>query len=162
MPKDVITADLLRKLFNYDPASGWFSRYEGAMAGWINADGYRAVSVKNTTQYAHRVIWCMMTGEWPTQQIDHVNGDRSDNRWENLRAATVSENHQNRAKRSDNSSGEVGVRIRVGKTGTRYIAGIAMNGKTKHLGSFLDMESARNAYLAAKRELHQFNPVPRS
>jgi len=98
-------------------------------------------------------------GEPPKYQIDHRNGIRSDNRIENLREATSAENSQNRTIRSDNASGYIGVFRK--KRYKKWGAQIKINKKTKFLGYFDTPEQAHKTYLAAKSELHRFQPVPR-
>lgn len=100
-------------------------------AGHIDAHGYRVVRWGNTQMYAHRMIWAMMTGEWPSLQIDHANGCRSDNRWINLRLATHNQNMAN-LKALGGKSRYSGVTLldgakpwvaRVTKDGVRHYAG---------------------------------------
>jgi hypothetical protein len=98
-----LTAEILHKLFSYDVDTGIFIRIAdlgirariGSRAGWITGDGYYSMSIKCRKYRAHRVAWLYMTGKWPPHQIDHINGDRLDNRWGNLRLATNSQNQWN-------------------------------------------------------------------
>ena len=99
----------------------------------------------------------MIFNEWPVRHLDHINGDRSDNRITNLREATVAENAQNRKTRSDNKAGLTGVR----KQGKAWLASIGANGTRVYLGSFETKEDARAAYVAAKSQMHGFQPSPR-
>jgi hypothetical protein len=97
-----------------------------------------------------------MTGEWPTHQVDHKNSVRNDNRWENLRLATNAQNQQNlRKARADNSSGFLG----VFPNKNRWSAQIAINGKSKCLGTFDTPELAHAAYLKAKASIHEFQTL---
>jgi hypothetical protein len=93
-----------------------------------------------------------MTGEWPKTLIDHRDGDGLNNRWLNLRCATYKINNQNqRAPRSDNKSGFLGVCAHK----NRFYAYIKIGDKVKNLGAFLTAEEAHEAYLAAKRKHHE-------
>ena len=82
---------------------------KGKIAGSLCANGYLSVKVCGTDVYVHRILWEMATGSPPPDQIDHVNGNRSDNRISNLRTANNSENNSNREIQSNNSSGYKGV-----------------------------------------------------
>lgn len=111
-----LTQASLLELFTYDPSEGVL-RWKidrgpvraGAIAGRLRTDGRRGVGIDGKLYYAHRLIWLLMTGDWPGAQIDHKNHVRDDNRWENLRAATVLENCRNRKPYSNNKSGVLGV-----------------------------------------------------
>lgn len=100
-----ISADFLRHLLHYDPLTGvwtWMnplprSKYrEGEKAGRINTDGRRQIGVAGKVYYSARLAHLYMTGEWPHAQMDHINRIRDDDRWENLRQATQSQNSYNR------------------------------------------------------------------
>jgi hypothetical protein len=116
--------------------------------------GGRARSFK-----AHCIVWALVTGAWPVVEIDRRNGVRSDNHWNNLREATHAQNAQNRARRSDNTSGMTGVswieRDRLWK------AEVSVAGQEVYRGYFKTAEDARAAYLEAKAKHHSFQPVPR-
>jgi hypothetical protein len=90
-------------------------------------------------------------------QLDHINGIRDDNRISNLREATNAENSQNR--QPTGSIGLLGVSFE--KKRNRYKSQIKVNGRVKTLGYFKTPIEAYQTYLAAKRELHKFNPIPR-
>lgn len=164
-----LTAERLRELVSYNPVSGelvWLrtvssTAVAGKPVGKLDiSHGYLRRTVDCVRYAEHRLVWLYMTGEWPESQIDHVNGDRKDNRWENLREATDSENRQNMARRSNGSSRFPGVRWF--KRDQRWAAAITKDYKQKHLGYFDSEEAAFSAYCAAKAELHTFNPTPRS
>ena len=101
---------------------------------------------------AHRLAWLYVHGAWPTGQIDHINGDRGDNRISNLRDVTPALNTQNqrRAARSNKSSGLLGVTANRG----RWLAQISIGGKSRNLGRYATPEEAHAVYVAAKRVLH--------
>lgn len=139
--------------------SHWKRVKAGNVAGDKYRNGYRRVCVDSKEYLAHRVVWMMAYGEWPTNEIDHINGDRADNRLCNLRLATSTQNKQNTGRRSDNKSGRVGVSWQ--KNLGKWQAAITVNRKQRHLGFYPDIESAAMAYAKAKAELHKFQPVSR-
>lgn len=158
----MLTADRLREVLDYDPATGVFTWREksapdsrirpGTVAGYVQ-HGYRLINVDNRQYRAHRMAWLYVHGEWPTDDIDHINGVRDDNRIANLREATRSENLQNqRRARRDNRSGFLG----VSANGKRWKAEIIEGVRRQHLGTFDTPGEAHEAYLAAKRRLHPF------
>ena len=136
---------------SYDPESGHFTR-NGRRAGYINRSlGYVLISVRNKPEYAHRLAFLFMTGRFP-DGVDHINGDRSDNRWSNLREATQSQNMRNSRKRVDNNSGYKGV-CYFKRTG-KWLAYINVDRKRVHLGYHATAEAAHSAYNAASEKLH--------
>ena len=94
----------------------------------------------------------MQSGAWPEKHIDHINGDPADNRWINLREATISQNCQNRRKPNTNTSGIRGVSWH--KTQRKWCANIKLAGKAYYLGSFDTKDAAGAAYAAASANLH--------
>lgn len=122
----------------------WNSKYANSDAfKSINKDGYHFGAIFKKQYRAHRVIWAMVYGEWPVKQIDHINGERSDNRIVNLRAVSLSENLKNQKRREANTSGANGV-YKNKKTG-RWYAQVKVAGKGIHLGCFVDFLSAVDA-----------------
>ena len=89
--------------------SSWNAQFGGKLASFKHGDGYRCVAVNQRSYLAHRVIWAMMTGEWPKEEIDHINQDRADNRWSNLRAASRTQNARNIVLPINNTWGVTGV-----------------------------------------------------
>lgn len=154
-----ITSDRLREVLHYDSATGVF-RWRVALAqrtrvgdvvGTRSTKGYLDIQVDGISYRAHRLAWLYIFGEWPSDQIDHRNTVRDDNRISNLRDATNAENAQNRHRASrDNRAGALGVT----RSGRRWTASITVRGARHHLGSFDTPEAASAAYLAAKAELH--------
>lgn len=153
-----LDADRLRLLVSYDPETGEFRRIvragarpAGSLAGTRTKRGYVQIGACGAFHLAHRLAWLWTHGEWPASDIDHLNGDKSDNRIANLRAVTKSENMQNfRAARKDSTSGLLGTSPSKGK----WQAKIQVDGKTRHLGTFSTAEDAHRAYVSAKRDLH--------
>lgn len=134
-------------------ADRWNSRCAGQEAlSSITARGYRAGKIFGRMFYAHRVIWAMQTGEWPSALIDHKDTDRSNNRWDNLRQATPSQNQHNKRLTSANSSGIKGVSRH--KRSGKWQANISLHGKQKHLGVFDSIEQAEHRVNAARCALH--------
>lgn len=150
--------------YAYDPKTGKITyrrtirayggfRYRGEEAG-TDKDGYVHIGFRGTIYRAHRLAWYFMTGDWLSskQDMDHINGDRADNRWENLRLATRSQNmlNKNNALRHDNVSGYRGVSWRE-ETG-KWHARITIDGKIVLLGDFRNKEDAVEARKAAELE----------
>jgi hypothetical protein len=153
-----LTADRLRELVHYDPQTGEFTWVKkrrrcsvGKRAGCTMKNGYRTIRVDDTLYLAHRLAWLYVTGDWPTDQIDHINGVRNDNRFENLRKATNLQNAHNR-KYTRNKSGFQGVR----KENSKWLAEIKVDYKPVRLGLFNTPEEAHAAYCEAKKRHHSF------
>ena len=132
-------------------SGSWNSRCAGKPAGNIDIHGYRRVSIENRKFWAHRLIWRLMTGEEPAM-VDHINGDRGDNRFENLRAADQAENLQNRGASANSRTGVKGVHF--SKAAGRYAAQIMVRRERHSLGLFDTVEEAAAAYAAAAAKLH--------
>lgn len=156
-----ISAAYVREIFEYDPETGslfWKLGSKGvapgARAGTIDSQGYVCVRHAGRSYCGHRLAWALVTGEFPEGVIDHINGNRSDNRLCNLRSTTQAINIQNRKRAQKNSaSGLIGAHSCI-KTG-RWRASICVDGKITRLGYFDAPEQAHEAYLQAKRRLHQ-------
>ncbi|MBV5309274.1 HNH endonuclease [Chromatium okenii] len=126
----------------------------GNMAGCVDC-GYKRVVVDGKNYRVHRLIWMMTHGKFPVDMIDHINGNKLDNRILNLREANQQQNQQNSIKaRANNKLGLIGVSRH--KKCKRFRADIMISGKTKYLGLFETPEEAHQAYLTAKREYHDF------
>lgn len=162
----------LQEMFDYNPADGllywrprenrsmrWHTRYACKAAGCVNpSDGYMIVSFvfggRKQRFYAHRLIWKLAHNEEP-DQIDHVDGNRTNNRLFNLRSVTEKENHRNVRRSSANTSGATGV-IPDRRYGG-WIAQIKVNRRDKYLGKFYAFEDAVTARKAAERK-YGFHP----
>lgn len=159
-----ITAARLRQLLHYDKNTGVFTwsvaRYcvrAGAVAGALNPDGYIQIKVDGRTYGAHRLAWLYVYGAWPALQIDHANRTRADNRIDNLREVTISQNQQNTSLSPRNTSGFRGVSWQ--KSSQRWHAYIKVDGKRKHLGYFEDAAAAHDARVKAAELMHTHRPV---
>ena len=158
-----LTAEGARALFNYDAEQGLLTwkvpKYKGNkpkagdVAGCLDVEGYRVVRTGGKDYKAHRIAYLMQTGQWPSLPIDHRNGKRDDNRWENLRLAEGGINQQNRRQAScRNKTGLLGVTY-VSQT-RQFRAIIDVDGRKIQLGRFDDAMSAHQAYMQAKVKIH--------
>jgi hypothetical protein len=140
----------LREIFNYDPVTGVLTYAKdmprrgkvGDVCGGVNSRGYRRVSVRGVSCPAHVVIWLWMTGSLPKEDIDHIDGNRSNNSWDNLRSASRSQNLMNQGVKFNNTSGFKGVCSRGNSHSVRF----RINGKVVHIGSFNTAEEAASVY----------------
>jgi hypothetical protein len=175
------TPEFLRELLKYDPETGklfwlprgvhlfaagkqpaermcrsWNTKHVGKAAFTaVNSAGYHMGAILNSHYLAHRVIWAIVHGKWPQNQVDHINGTRADNRIVNLRSVTHLENHKNCKLSTSNTSGRVGVRWRGCRS--KWQARIYVDGREKHLGYFDSFEEASDARKAAeiKYDFHE-------
>ncbi len=157
---------------NYDPTTGnmtWLVEknshggkvHPGDSAGHVVPGGYVLVGVNGRIYRAHRLAWLLMTGEMPPSQIDHIDGNKANNAWSNLRLLGNAENCQNLHKaHRDNRSGLLGVSLHK-ETG-KYVASIKPPKRRKvYLGLFATPEEAHACYLQAKSKIHR-HWVPKS
>ena len=174
-----ITYDDVSQLLKYDPCSGallwlprplgaftsrrahstWTANYCGRPAGAVAcADGYISIGVAGRFYKGHRLAWLLFFGCWSDEWLDHINGQRQDNRIANLREATPTINAQNiRWPRADSRTGLIGAFPCVGSRG--YFSKIKVNGRQMYLGRFSNPEAAHAAYIAAKRQHHEGNTL---
>jgi hypothetical protein len=150
----LLTPEHLRRILLYDPHTGlwkwkeggrirdWFAGYRGGSGG-----KYLSIRVGGSVHYAHRLAFLYMTGKWPEQEVDHIDGDPTNTRWNNLRQATHLQNMQNTKMRNDNRSGVRGVcySMREGKWKVQVAS--------RHVGYFTDKEEAISAYEAKARDV---------
>lgn len=154
----MLTAETLRDILDYDPHTGVFTwlvkvgkkTRVGAAAGTVRPNGYCQICISYRLYLAHRLAWLWMTGEWPQNVIDHINLNGCDNRWNNLRLATISQNGANIRAPSHNTSGTKGVHWDNKRR--KWIAQIKVNRKLIFLGRFDTIESARKSYSIAAHE----------
>lgn len=165
-PKNDLTAAQVRAALEYDHLSGVFrwrpkknrTDLSGRVAGAKKRDGYVMFQIGKRHYSAHRIAWLHHFGVWPDGDIDHINGDRADNRIANLRDVTRTINAQNqrRAQRS-NATGLLGAH--VSPHGDGYVSTIKVNGEAIRLGKFTTPEQAHKAYIEAKRKWHPGNTI---
>lgn len=157
----MITQERVKELFEYNPLIGDFVRTKtnsmntkiGETAG-TELDGYVSIFIDNKGYPAHKLAWLYMTGEYPNLHIDHIDGNRMNNKMGNLRLVTNQENAFNRSKPSNNTSGYKGVVVRETVTlGKRYVAQIGYNGKMISCGTYDTAEEAHKAYCTKANEL---------
>ena len=155
-----LTQAILKELFDYDPLTGHLTRKStGKRAGGFDSStGYREVNVNNQSYKEHRAIWMWYTGKLPSKYLDHINGDRTDNRVFNLRECTHQQNCQNRTSANyAKTSKYIGV-SRYNKS-EKWTALIGVNNKQINLGRFNSEEDAYQAYRNAKVKYHTFSPI---
>jgi hypothetical protein len=143
----------------YDPMTGIVTYKRstlrikpGMLATRTDAAGYVTVQLAEAQVRAHQIAYMCMTGEWPASDIDHINGEKADNRWRNLRDVPHAVNNQNSHKPQSNNRLQVRGVGRHGKNG--YRAAIQAFGKRVNLGTFPTLDGARQAYLDARQVLH--------
>lgn len=156
--------ELAKVRLRYEPATGvfyWIGRPNArvapnAVAGTLRKNGYTAITLDGKKYFAHRLAWLWMTGEIP-ETVDHINCVRTDNRFINLRNVPAAMNAQNiRSITKRNTSGFLGVcEIKPG----RFRASVNMGRRSVYLGLFDTPQEAHEAYLNAKRLLHEGNTL---
>lgn len=147
--RDPLTLERVSEVLDYDPETGSITRrkchqskFVGCEAGHAHIKGYRQVRVLGHTVMAHRLAWLFVYGKFPAEQIDHIDGNRSNNAIANLREAAPFQNQRNRRAKGC---------YRVPKS-SKYVAAIKVDGKSIHLGTFENAEQARAAYAAASKK----------
>jgi hypothetical protein len=165
--REPFSVEQARERFSYDPETGaichrtipgsanniaWFNRaYAGKEISYRNSDGYIKLKALGQSVSAHRLAYALYYGKWPNGQIDHINGDKADNRITNLRVVTISDNNKNKAKQRNNTSGHVGVYYVPALNAWR--ARIKANGVYYDLGTHKDMADAISARKSAELDL---------
>jgi len=152
--KELLSVDFESGLLTWRVSKGRCKA--GQIAGARHKDGYVIVSVDGLSFGAHRIVWALANGSWPTLPVDHINGLRSDNRSVNLRAVTYSVNSQNRKSAAKHSKSNL-LGAHFNKTSGLFCSSINVDGKTVNLGQFKTAEQAHSAYMEAKNRLHAGN-----
>lgn len=176
--KPLPSPEVLRQLLRYEPETGklfwrergvewfvdkpgrsrqhsctlWNNRYAGSEAKSDNGKGYLRIGLMGGRYKVHRVVWAMTYGEWPKDEIDHINGIKTDNRISNIRHSDRSGNVRNVGLRSDNTSGYKGVCWC--KASQKWRVTIQSGRNREYAGDFDTPEAAHAAYCAAAERLH--------
>ena len=158
--KQLPPTDILRQLFQYDPETGIIIRAtsrrghskKGDHAGTVSDNGYLNINYKNKIYRAHRIAWKLFYDEEPPVQIDHINGNRLDNRICNLRKATRSQNNMNKTTCINSKTGITGVNFNGRKN--RWRVRIGINSKKIHIGTYNSFDEAVAARKAAEAKYH--------
>jgi hypothetical protein len=153
----MITQEEVKELLDYNPDTGVFtwkvrrggSVSVGDIAGTLHHTSYLLIGIKGKIYSAHRLAWLYMTGNWPKQDIDHINGNRVDNRFDNLRDVSSRENSSNTYK---HRNGKL-VGCSYHRCHKKWMAQIVINGENIGLGFFPTEQEAHQAYLTAKGNL---------
>lgn len=174
--QDLTDYEYASKRLSYDPKTGiliwkdagpeffetknawaiWNRRFAGTRAGsYHHRSGYRRICLavggkKKRIIAEHRIAWLLAYGEWPRGEVDHINGDRSDNRLCNLREVDPASNMKNKATYSNNTTGACGIGWH--KKNRKWTAYITADGKRKHLGCYGSIEEAVAARKAAEEK----------
>lgn len=157
----ISTEDAIIKSLIYDAETGnitWLTyRNSNARPGTIagsrsKSTGYRDIDFLGRAYKAHRIAWLLQTGAWPSAFVDHINGDRDDNRWSNLRASTVEQNNHNVDDRVDNTSGIKGVHWHAHSK--KWRAEIQCHRKKRYLGCYQNISEAAEVVQLAREMLH--------
>ena len=152
MAEKILTQDRLKELLEYNPETGLFIRKKtvaqnakiGNIAGCLKKHiGYISIAIDRKEYYSHRLAFLYMTGNFPENQVDHINRIKNDNRWINLREVTSAQNKQNMSLRKSNKSGAKGVFWYEGRN--KWIAYIRVANKRYSLGYHVNFEDAVNA-----------------
>lgn len=166
MSLPTLTPERLRELLSYDPETGVFRwRVTNSVRAMAGAEaGYKLKVARSETLYyrqiridkklyqAHRLAWLYVTGLWPSEFLDHIDGDGLNNRMANLREASSGENQRNMRMHKDNETGLKGVTR--AKNAKGYYSNIMVAGKKHYLGYFKTPEAAHAAYCEAAQRLH--------
>lgn len=157
----MLTQELLKQYLSYNPENGLFIwlQYKqrpskiGSIAGCLRKDKYWTICLMEKQYFAHRLAWLYVYGKFPKNDIDHINGNKIDNRIVNLRECNQAQNNQNfKNPRINNATKLLGVSFRNGK----FRARIGINKKIISIGTFNTAHEAHNAYLQEKRKIHEF------
>ena len=156
-----LTQEQLKAVVHYDPSTGlftWLSTLGGVCVGQVagngNSNGYRVLGWNGRKYRQHRLAWLYVHGAWPKGTIDHMDGDRCNNRIGNLRDVSQRINMQNQRKPTKaNTSGALGVYWSANRGG--YMASVSVKPKKYRRGPYRTIERAQDAYLDLKRKHHE-------
>lgn len=147
-----VTFSYLQEILSYSPDNGqWRCKkayspqsYPGKKVGWMHDQGYCCLTINNKKYKLHILAWFYMTGVWPKVDIDHIDNNRSNNKWLNLREATPSQNGANSLLNTNNTSGYKGVSWN--KIRQKYEVYIKIGYTKKHLGLYKTLEKSSAVY----------------
>ena len=128
----------------------WNRTFAGEPVGWTNANGYLATKILTVSYLVQRIVWKIVTGDEPPEDIDHIDGNRTNNRFKNLREVDANEGSWNCGIHKNNKVGMKGVT----KRGNTYIARIHPRGQVVYLGTFKTPEEASKAYEEASERIY--------
>lgn len=150
-----LTQKRLKEVLIYNQETGEFWRNYKCpkLAGSKHSQGYLSIMIDGKNYLSHRLAWLYVNGEWPVGYIDHINGNKCDNKISNLRDTSAKINTENRRNpQSNNKTGWLGVYFDESRS--KFVAQICINGKSAFIGRYDDPIEAHEAYLAAKRKYH--------
>lgn len=161
--RPLVTQKRLLEVLVYSPESGVFTyradkgRFKaGSIAGYAQKDtGRVSINVDGRLYRAHRLAWLYMTGQWPKNEIDHIDTNAGNNAWANLRDVTPTVNKQNMRKAQAGKKHSPLLGAQWCKQRNKWSSRIRVDGKAKHLGFFQTDTAASEAYIAAKRIFHE-------
>lgn len=165
-----LSHERLKEALRYDHEGGVFTwkismsstGQKGAVAGVVGSDGYRKIRIDRRLYTAHRLACLYMTGAWPKDRLDHIDGSRDNNAWVNLRQADASENAQNQYKAQSNNKATGLLGVYFDKDKSVYGAKVNLRGTQHHAGFHSSPEEAHQAYLQLKKKLHPFGVLDAS
>jgi hypothetical protein len=159
MSETILTQEYIKNILNYDELTGEFTaRLKrknlniGDKAGTIMQTGYVCLSIDDKKYTGHEIAWLYVTGKFPKETIDHIDGNRANNVFSNLREATYSQNSSNRGLQSNNTSGVKGVCW--DKATNKWRARVKLNNKYINLGRFSDISKAEEVVRQAREKYH--------
>lgn len=132
--------------------NSWNTKYSNTIAGSYDKDGYLTILLCKKRYRAHKIVWLLNYKEWPANNLDHIDRKSANNKLNNLRIATCSENNCNRKKPSNNTSGQKGVEYYPNKK--KWRVRIQKDGKRISQGYFKNFEDAKQCYLEASKRIH--------
>lgn len=166
-----LSAECVRSLLDYNPETGiftwkyrpwltgkataWNIRYAGSIAGRKGGHRRIEIAIERRLYIAPRIAWLYMTGEWPKEEIDHIDGNYINNKFKNLREATRFQNAKNTKITTRNICGFKGVSVKRKARGNIYVSRIRVDNTVHYLGSFKSPEEAYAAYCEASKKFHR-------
>lgn len=161
----MLTQSEIKFDLDYDHLSGVF-RWKnskrrvkaGDVAGAVNGDGYILIRLNGILHRAHRLAWLYVNGSFPSKDLDHIDGNRTNNAIANLRQCSRGENLQNQRLPSKNNALK-SLGVCFNKQSSKFHAQITYNRTRYHLGYFKNKDEAHAAYVEAKRKLHKFGTL---